>query len=315
MKPPSDYQNLNKIASSSGREVSTWVKQNPGKAQIAAFSESHPEIESPIITKRGKGGGTYAHPALAAIFAVWCNPSLPADHHELIKMAAEKISELTSKLPQPAPGITVMQLNGFTLEHDELLGMTSLSAIANEHNVDLNKWLKRGYKTAASKVMALLDLDLHFLVRCKEDGTAWAHPMIAIAFGKWISKECGEWCETNLPQLMITGRNTKLRDPNEPKPDWDTPDLDPEVREQMYAQRHEERVQLSRNIQSLCEQGIFAPLPKTSESDPEFAQFVKEQNEIARYFVRNDIKIIPPQSKAQLLEMARADRLALSPAN
>jgi KilA-N domain len=245
MNIPPNYRDLKAIATASNKLLTNWIDRPVGKAQIAAFSESHPEISQPIITKRGKGGGTYAHPALAAIFAVWCNPSLPADHHKIMKMAAQKISELTSKLPQPAPGITAMKLSGFTVEHDELLGMTSLSVMANEHNVDLNKWLKRGYITAASKVMALLDLDLHFLVRCKENGTAWAHPLIAIAFGKWISKECGEWCEANLPQLTITGRNVKLRDPNEPKPDWDTPDLDPEVREQMYAQRHQERLQCS----------------------------------------------------------------------
>jgi KilA-N domain len=91
-----EYVNISEIARQSNKLLQDWTNRPVGRKKIAAFRESHPEISQPIISKRGKGGGTYAHPELAAIFAVWCNPALPADHHKLIKMAAEKILELES---------------------------------------------------------------------------------------------------------------------------------------------------------------------------------------------------------------------------
>jgi KilA-N domain len=307
MEIPKEYKSLTEIARLNNSTLSSWMTRKVGKDAIAAFTKSHPDIENPVIIIRGRGKnqGTYAHPALAAIFAVWCNPSLPADHHKLIKMAAEKISQLTSQLPQPAPGITVLQIGGFTIEHDELLGLTNLSAIAKENNADLKEWFKKGYKAAARAVMNETDLDLHQLVWEKEGGDVWAHPLIAITFGQWISSSCGDWCEANLIELTITGANTQLRDPSRPKPQWDKPNLSPATREQMYAER--DRLELK-------EKKAFLRMFPMKTNTPEFAQYIKEQNEIARYFVRNDIKIIPPQSNAQLLELARVDRLALTPA-
>ena len=49
-----------------------------GKKAIADFKLKYPEIDNPIVTKQGKGGGTWAHPELAAIFAAWCNPGFTA---------------------------------------------------------------------------------------------------------------------------------------------------------------------------------------------------------------------------------------------
>jgi hypothetical protein len=103
---PSKYENLGEIASASGKKVSTWVKQDPGKSQIAAFAESHPEIENPIITKRGKGGGTYAHPELAAIFAVWCNPNFAGFQQKVITHQVRVIEFQRTKIQSMLPFIS-----------------------------------------------------------------------------------------------------------------------------------------------------------------------------------------------------------------
>ena len=83
---PSNYINISEIAKQSGKVLKTWANYPVGQKKISEFKATHPEIEDPIVTKRGKGGGTYAHPELAAIFAAWCNPNFTA---EVVKQNAQ----------------------------------------------------------------------------------------------------------------------------------------------------------------------------------------------------------------------------------
>lgn len=99
MNVPDNYKNLREIASASQKSLSNWVDKPSGKNAIAAFAKSHPEIENPIITKRGKGGGTYAHPELAAIFAAWCDPQFPGFQQKVIEFQRTKIQAMLPFIP------------------------------------------------------------------------------------------------------------------------------------------------------------------------------------------------------------------------
>jgi KilA-N domain len=78
MNIPTEYKNLSAIAKASGKRLDSWINYPVGKKAIIDFKLKYPEIDNPLVTKQGKGGGTWAHPELAAIFAAWCNPAFTA---------------------------------------------------------------------------------------------------------------------------------------------------------------------------------------------------------------------------------------------
>jgi hypothetical protein len=79
MRIPTEYKNLSTIAKASGTRLNNWINRSVGKRAIIDFKLKYPEIEHPLVTKQGKGGGTWGHPELAAIFAAWCNPQFTAE--------------------------------------------------------------------------------------------------------------------------------------------------------------------------------------------------------------------------------------------
>jgi hypothetical protein len=94
----SDYKNLSAIAKASGKRLNDWVNRSVGKKAIAEFKLKYPEIDSPLITKMGKGGGTWAHPELAAVFAAWCNPQFTAEVVEQNAQLREQNELLKEKI-------------------------------------------------------------------------------------------------------------------------------------------------------------------------------------------------------------------------
>jgi KilA-N domain len=107
MNIPNEYRNLSVIAKASEKRLNDWVNRSVGKKAIAEFKLKYPEIDEPLVIKKGRGGGTWGHPELAAVFAAWCNPWFTAnvveqniqlkDQNELLK---EKIR--TFKVNTPA---------------------------------------------------------------------------------------------------------------------------------------------------------------------------------------------------------------------
>lgn len=79
MNIPIEYKNLSAIAKASGKRLNNWVNRSEGKKTIADFKLKYPEIDEPLVTKKGRGGGTWGHPELAAIFAAWCSPEFTAE--------------------------------------------------------------------------------------------------------------------------------------------------------------------------------------------------------------------------------------------
>jgi KilA-N domain len=98
MNIPTEYKNLSTIAKASGKRLDSWVNYPVGKKAIVDFNLKYPEIEQPLVTKKGKGGGTWAHPELAAIFAAWCNPTFTAEVVEQNVQLKEQNALLKEKI-------------------------------------------------------------------------------------------------------------------------------------------------------------------------------------------------------------------------
>jgi hypothetical protein len=97
MNIPIEYKNLSAIATASGTRLNNWVNRSVGKKAIADFKLKYPEID-PLVTKKGKGGGTWGHPELAAIFAAWCNPRFTAEVVEQNVQLKEQNALLQEKI-------------------------------------------------------------------------------------------------------------------------------------------------------------------------------------------------------------------------
>jgi hypothetical protein len=98
MNIPIEYKNLSTIAKASGKRLGNWIDYPVGKKAIADFKLKYPEIEHPLVTKKGKGGGTWGHPELAAIFAAWCNPQFTAEVVEQNVQLKEQNALLKEKI-------------------------------------------------------------------------------------------------------------------------------------------------------------------------------------------------------------------------
>jgi KilA-N domain len=106
MDIPVSYKNLTEIAKLANKQLGSWLNRKSGKAAISKFAESHPGIESPVVVKEGKGGGTYAHPELAAIFVAWCDPQFPGFQHKDITHQSEVITFQRIKIQAILPFIS-----------------------------------------------------------------------------------------------------------------------------------------------------------------------------------------------------------------
>jgi KilA-N domain len=69
------YCNLNDIAKPFGKRVDNWMRLKSTTSLMREF-EQDPSYNgvSGVITKEGRGGGTYVHPDIAIQFAQWCSP-------------------------------------------------------------------------------------------------------------------------------------------------------------------------------------------------------------------------------------------------
>lgn len=89
---PENYVNISETAKSYGKILNDWANRSVGQKAINEFTRLNPFIDNPLITKRGRGGGTYAHPELAAIFKVWCDPQFAGEQQMTIQNQATAIN-------------------------------------------------------------------------------------------------------------------------------------------------------------------------------------------------------------------------------
>jgi hypothetical protein len=70
------YINLNQIAKASGKRLDNWIRLKETTSLLREFKESQDyQNLQPLVSTEGRNGGTWAHPDIAIQFAQWCNPS------------------------------------------------------------------------------------------------------------------------------------------------------------------------------------------------------------------------------------------------
>jgi KilA-N domain len=159
MNIPNEYKNLSTIAKASGKRLNKWVNGAAGKTAIADFKLKYPEIEYPLVTKKGRGGGTWGHPELAAIFAAWCNPQFTAEVVEQNVQLKEQNALLQEK-------IRTFQVN---LPFEVLAELDGVEAI----------------KQLAYKVEEKTEQEIELIAKCHFVQNIYAHPK-GIAFDRYL---------------------------------------------------------------------------------------------------------------------------------
>ena len=76
------YINLNQMANATGKRVQDWLDNQGTKDLIEQFDleqdlnhADQRDLKKAIDSRRGRGGGTWAHPDIAIQFAQWCSPA------------------------------------------------------------------------------------------------------------------------------------------------------------------------------------------------------------------------------------------------
>jgi hypothetical protein len=159
MNIPAEYKNLSTIAKASGKRLNKWVNGSGGKKAIVDFKLKYPEIDHPLIAKKGKGGGTWAHPELAAIFAAWCNPTFTAEVVEQNVQLKEQNALLKEK-------IRTFQVNT----------PAQIAAVRDE---------AEKVKQMAYKVKEKTEAEIELIAKCHFVQNAGAHPK-GITFEQYL---------------------------------------------------------------------------------------------------------------------------------
>jgi hypothetical protein len=141
MNIPNEYKNLSEIAKASGTRLDNWIDRSVGKKAIADFKLKYPEIDRPLVVKKGKGGGTWGHPELAAIFAAWCNPSFTA---EVIQQNAE-LKEQNALLKEKILTFQVDTPAQIEIAHDEAVMVKALAHSVKEKTEQSIELLAKSY--------------------------------------------------------------------------------------------------------------------------------------------------------------------------
>jgi hypothetical protein len=81
-RPDNGYINLNQMADATGKRVQDWLDNQSTKALIEQFDleqdlnhANQRDLKKAIDSRRGRHGGTWAHPDIAIQFAQWCSPA------------------------------------------------------------------------------------------------------------------------------------------------------------------------------------------------------------------------------------------------
>jgi hypothetical protein len=81
-RPEDGYINLNEMAEATGKRLDNWLQNQATKELFSEFLSQQNKIpgipgilSEPIVSIRGRSGGTWAHPDIAIQFAQWCSPA------------------------------------------------------------------------------------------------------------------------------------------------------------------------------------------------------------------------------------------------
>jgi hypothetical protein len=101
----------------------------------------------------------------------------------------------------------ILVYNGQNIEQRDTDGMVNITDMAKANNVLVGDWKAR--KTT-DRYIEQLSLDMgiaitNILTSDKQDGT-WAHYLLAIEFGRWVSPAFAIWCDRHIHRLVTTGK-------------------------------------------------------------------------------------------------------------
>jgi hypothetical protein len=98
-------------------------------------------------------------------------------------------------------------------------GYVNLTQIAKANGVEVSNWARLDSTKA---YLGALESDLHInrsqLLIVKKGNSkdfvqgTWAHPLLALNFGRWISPEFAIWCDLHIKTLLETGKTELKQD-------------------------------------------------------------------------------------------------------
>jgi hypothetical protein len=98
------------------------------------------------------------------------------------------------------------------IQQREKDGYVNLTQMAKANGVNINDWSKtqvtKSYIQALESETTLIATELLIINKGgipSQQGT-WAHPLLALNFGRWISPEFAIWCDKHIKTLLETGK-------------------------------------------------------------------------------------------------------------
>jgi hypothetical protein len=110
----------------------------------------------------------------------------------------------------------ILTYNDQEIQQRDTDGYVNLTQMAKANNVEVSNWLRLD---SATVYIQALESDLHIsaseLIIVKKGGISkqqgtWAHPLLALNFGRWINPLFAIWCDKHIKTLLETGK-TQLK--------------------------------------------------------------------------------------------------------
>jgi KilA-N domain len=115
-----------------------------------------------------------------------------------------------------ADKMTILAYNDQSIEQRDSDGMVNLTQMAKANGKEVHDWARssatKAYIAELERTTGIPGLDLLIVINggSNSNGT-WAHHLLAIEFGRWISPAFAIWCDQHIHRLVTTGE-TKLED-------------------------------------------------------------------------------------------------------
>jgi hypothetical protein len=101
-----------------------------------------------------------------------------------------------------------LSYNGQIIEQRQTDNYVNLTQMAKANDVVVYEFTRSEFATGYLKALQESINGKSPLIMVKgfgADKTTWGHPLVAIAFGQWISPEFHVWCNLNIQTLMTNG--------------------------------------------------------------------------------------------------------------
>jgi Ni,Fe-hydrogenase I large subunit len=105
----------------------------------------------------------------------------------------------------------ILTWNGQSIEQRDTDGMVNLTQMAQANSTNVANWSRldvtTGYirQLASSMQICIDDIFVTKPGSPENGGGTWAHYLLAIEFGRWISPAFAIWCDRHIHRLVTTG--------------------------------------------------------------------------------------------------------------